>query len=145
MQKIYQFNAVNVYEGVNMEIADDAGCPLGWTFAVPPSVPDGWYAYFRGPDWIIIDRYPGSYPPVPPNPSLTTSYNPSPTTVGQPTTLSWTTTNANYVTFQSRGLTQYPANGSFSVTYGAVGTYNDEITAVGPGGSTSHFISLTVN
>ena len=103
--------------------------------------------------WILEQIATGAYnpisacpiPPPPEKPTVSASYSPNPATAGQPTTLSWTTTNATYVTFQSRGLTQYPANGSFSVTYGAAGTYNDEITAVGPGGSTSHFISLTVN
>lgn len=102
--------------------------------------------------WILEQIATGSYdpisacpiPPPPPLPTISASYNPSPATAGQPTTLSWTTTEANYVTFQSRGLTQYPAAGSFSVTYGAAGTYDDQITAHGVGGTISQPISLTV-
>lgn len=102
--------------------------------------------------WILEQIATGSYdpisacpiPPPPPSPTVSASYNPSPASAGQPATLSWTTTEANYVTFQSRGLTQYPANGSLSVTYSAAGTYDDQITAYGLGGSSSQPLSLTV-
>lgn len=66
MYVIYQYNAFSVYEGVNKEIGDAEGCPMGWTPVQPPIVPEGKFAYFRGPDWIIIDEYPGSYPPPEP-------------------------------------------------------------------------------
>lgn len=94
--------------------------------------------------WNNGQYSPVPIPPPPPIPTVFASYFPSPATAGQPITLSWTTTEANYVTFQSRGLTQYPANGSFSVTYGVAGTYDDQITAHGVGGTISRPISLTV-
>ena len=102
--------------------------------------------------WILEQIATGAYnpisacpiPPPPEKPTVSASYSPSPATAGQPTTLSWTTTNATYVTFQSRGLTQYPANGSLSITYPAPGTYDDVITATGNGGSTSQPISVQV-
>jgi hypothetical protein len=60
MQTIYQYDGNNIYTGVSEQIADDAGCPLGWTFSVPPPIPAGKYAYYLAPDWIIIDQYPAS-------------------------------------------------------------------------------------
>jgi hypothetical protein len=102
--------------------------------------------------WILEQIATGAYnpisacpiPPPPPQPTVTASYSPSPATAGQPTTLSWTTTNATYVTFQSRGLTQYPASGSLSITYPGAGIYDDVITAVSDGGSVSQPLSVTV-
>jgi hypothetical protein len=66
MPRIYQLDASQVYQGVSRDIGDADPCPLGWVWVTPPTVPDGKFAYFRGPDWIIIDEYPGSYPPPPP-------------------------------------------------------------------------------
>lgn len=60
MQTIYQYDGNNVYTGISQQIVDDAGCPLGWTFSVPPVIPEGKYAYYLPPDWIIIDQYPAS-------------------------------------------------------------------------------------
>lgn len=102
--------------------------------------------------WILEQIATGAYnpisacpvPPPPEKPTVTATYSPSPATSGQPTTLSWSTTNATYVTFQSRGLTQYPASGSLSITYPAAGTYDDVITAYGNGGSESLPISVQV-
>jgi hypothetical protein len=102
--------------------------------------------------WILEQIATGAYdpisacpiPPPPPQPTVTATYSPSPATAGQPTTLSWSTTNATYVTFQSRGMTQYPANGSLSITYPAAGTYDDVITAHGNGGSVNQPISIQV-
>lgn len=102
--------------------------------------------------WILEQIATGAYnpisacpiPPAPEKPTVTATYSPSPATAGQPTTLSWSTTNATYVTFQSRGLTQYPANGSLSITYPAAGTYDDVITAHGNGGSVNQPVSIQV-
>jgi hypothetical protein len=41
-------------------------------------------------------------------------------------------------------MTQYPANGSLSITYPAAGTYDDVITAHGSGGSEDLPISVQV-
>lgn len=102
--------------------------------------------------WILEQIATGAYnpisacpvPPPPEGPTVSASYSPSPAMAGQPATLTWTTTNATYVTFQSRGLTQYPANGSLSITFPARGTYDDVITATGNGGSISQPISVQV-
>lgn len=67
MQTIYQYDGENIYTGVSQEIADDAGCPLGWTFSVPPQIPDGKFAYYLPTDWVIIDERPA--PPIPPTPA----------------------------------------------------------------------------
>jgi len=76
MYVIYQYNAFSVYEGVSRDIGDADPCPLGWVWVAPPTVPEGKFAYFRGPDWIIIDEYPGTYPL--PEPPTETSINEPP-------------------------------------------------------------------
>ena len=58
MQTIYQYDSNNIYTGISDKIADDAGCPLGWTLSAPPQIPAGKYVYYLPPDWIIIDEYP---------------------------------------------------------------------------------------
>lgn len=64
MQTIYHIGPTNLYDGLSQEIADDAGCPPSWTLSVPPVVPEGKYAYFLGPDWIVIDQQPDPAPPT---------------------------------------------------------------------------------
>lgn len=58
MQTIYHFDAANVWNGEFREISDMDGAPPGWTFNAPPDVPQGKFAYFVGPNWIIIDALP---------------------------------------------------------------------------------------
>lgn len=64
MQTIYQFEENRIFTGLTNEIADDEGAPKGWTFEAPPEIPEGCFASFRGPDWVILDEYPlpGSTP-----------------------------------------------------------------------------------
>jgi hypothetical protein len=58
MLTIYHFDNRRVWTGESLVISNTDGAPPGWTFNAPPSVPQGKFAFFVGPDWIIIDEYP---------------------------------------------------------------------------------------
>ena len=62
MPTIYRYKSNGVFSGETREITDMEGAPIGWTFSEPPQVADGHYAFFSGPDWIVIDHVPE--PPV---------------------------------------------------------------------------------
>lgn len=68
MTTIYNYDAQFVYTGITKEITPEQGAPPQWTFTPVPEIPQGKFAYFVGPEWIIIDSYP-SPPPPPPEPT----------------------------------------------------------------------------
>lgn len=65
MVTIYHYDFQNVFDGLTQEISEDQGAPISWTFTPVPPIPDGKFAYFVGPSWIIIDER----PPLPPEPT----------------------------------------------------------------------------
>jgi hypothetical protein len=67
MPTIYNYDLQDVYTGITRDITPEEGAPPQWTFTPVPEIPDGKFAYFVGPDWIIIDEYPT--PPAPPEPT----------------------------------------------------------------------------
>ncbi len=81
-------------------------------------------------------------PPPPPPPAPTASLTANPNTIqqGQPTTLTWQTTNATDVSIDGVGAVQ--ANGSQSVTPSASTTYT--LTAKGAGGTQQATARVTV-
>ena len=80
-------------------------------------------------------------PPAPPMPTATLAANPSTIQQGQPTTLTWQTSNATEIIIPEMGT--LPASGSRTVTPSASTTYNLE--AKGPGGSADASARVTVN
>lgn len=78
-------------------------------------------------------------------PTVSASFSPNPVTAGVQTTLSWTSTDTNYVIISGYEPTQYPANGSLGITYNTAGTQTITVTAVGNGGSTSTSPTVLVN
>ena len=58
MVTIYHYDIYNVFSGMTREIADDEGAPPQWTFTPVPKIPDVKFAFFVGPEWIVIDQYP---------------------------------------------------------------------------------------
>ncbi len=83
-------------------------------------------------------------PPPPaaaPAPTATLAANPSVVRQGQPSILTWQTSNANEITVA--GLGTLPPSGSRSVTPSASTTYT--LVAKGPGGTTDASARVTVN
>ena len=80
-------------------------------------------------------------PPAPPTPTATLAANPAVVQQGQPTTLTWQTTNATDITIPELGT--LPASGSRTITPSASTTYN--LVAKGPGGSSDASARVTVN
>jgi peptidoglycan-associated lipoprotein len=76
-----------------------------------------------------------------PAPTATLAANPAYVERGQPTTLSWQTSNATDVDIQ--GLGTVPASGSRSITPSQSTSY--ELTAKGPGGTADASARVTVN
>ncbi|CAB5170565.1 hypothetical protein UFOVP155_31 [uncultured Caudovirales phage] len=58
MITIYHYDIQNFFDGLTREITEEEGAPLSWTFTPVPETPDGKFAYFVGPDWIVIDEKP---------------------------------------------------------------------------------------
>jgi peptidoglycan-associated lipoprotein len=80
-------------------------------------------------------------PPPPAAPTATLAANPNVVQQGQPTTLTWQTTNANDITIQ--GLGTVSASGSRSITPNTSTTYT--LVAKGPGGTHDASARVTVN
>jgi peptidoglycan-associated lipoprotein len=80
-------------------------------------------------------------PPPPAAPTATLAANPNVIQQGQPTTLTWQTTNASDITIE--GLGTVPASGSRTVRPGESTTYT--LMAKGPGGSQDATTRVTVN
>jgi hypothetical protein len=64
MQTIYNFDDNRIYNNISREIEDHEGISTSWTFNAPPEILEGKFAYFYGPDWIILDSYPTPVPYV---------------------------------------------------------------------------------
>jgi len=77
MQMIYHYDITGVFDGATMEIDDTAGAPPSWTFTPPPQTDSSHWAYFVGPDWIVIDERPVFTPPEPPAAVPTTPTTPA--------------------------------------------------------------------
>jgi hypothetical protein len=58
MITIYHYDIQNFFDGLTREIKENEGAPLSWTFTPVPAIPDGKYAYYIGPDWVIVDEKP---------------------------------------------------------------------------------------
>ncbi len=80
-------------------------------------------------------------PPSPAAPTASLAANPAVIQQGQPTTLTWQTSNANDITIE--GLGTLSASGSRTVTPNSSTTYS--LTAKGPGGSADASARVTVN
>src|SRR5258708_12143976 len=80
-------------------------------------------------------------PPAPTAPTASLSANPNTVEKGQPTTLTWQTTNANDVSID--GIGPVDANGSKAVTPADSTTYR--LTAKGAGGPPDPTPRVTVN
>lgn len=81
-----------------------------------------------------------------PAPAVFSAWTPNPTLATEPSILSWTTTNATSVTIGSTGTQSYGSTGSkeyasgfYKLTDTTVNdpTFNETITATGPGGTTT--------
>jgi len=60
---LYGFSSLTAYStNATKEVADGAGTPAFWTDVPVPSIPDGMFARWNYPDWVITDIE----PPVPP-------------------------------------------------------------------------------
>jgi hypothetical protein len=81
----------------------------------------------------------------PPAPTVTISASPTTITLGQSTTLAWSSTNAASCAASSAWSGSEPTTGSQSVTPTATGTLTFTLTCSGPGGSASASATLTVN
>lgn len=64
MITIHEIGAGGYWTGESTEIAEDAGCPQGWTRAPLPLLGDGEFAVFEAPIWAVVD-----IPYAPPAPS----------------------------------------------------------------------------
>jgi uncharacterized protein (DUF2062 family) len=67
---ICQLDAMRVYTGKSRELDKDEmrlPIPANWVAVEPPTVPEGWYALWRGDSWLLSRDYP--QPPPPPEPS----------------------------------------------------------------------------
>ena len=60
---LYGFNPLTAYStNATQEVADGSGIPAFWTDVPVPTIPDGMFARWNYPDWVITDVE----PPVPP-------------------------------------------------------------------------------
>lgn len=59
---IHQYDSNRIYTGVSREIADADPCPIGWTRAVLPELPQGKVARFNGTGWSYLDGVPDPDP-----------------------------------------------------------------------------------
>jgi hypothetical protein len=59
---IYNYSGINNYfTGQIRNIADDAGIPVLWTDEPMPSIPEGNWARYNNPGWVVTDVP----PPIP--------------------------------------------------------------------------------
>lgn len=66
---IHEIGAGGYWTGESIEIAEDAGCPQGWTRAPLPDLAAGEYALFEAPVWIVTETpYAPPAPLAPPVP-----------------------------------------------------------------------------
>lgn len=88
-----------------------------------------------------VAQVPPTPPPPPTAPTVALSVSPDVVNPGQPTTLTWNTTNATNVTIS--GLGTVTASGTKQVTPSDSTTY--ELAATGPGGERDTSARVTVN
>ena len=50
---IYQFGAGGYWTGASEQIAEDEGCPQGWTREPLPELGEGKFAVFEAPAWMV--------------------------------------------------------------------------------------------
>ena len=65
---ICQLDSMRCYTGKCRELDKDEmrkAIPAGWIAAPVPDVPEGWYALWRGDDWLLTREYPKPPPPEP--------------------------------------------------------------------------------
>ena len=63
MITIYEFSTINAYwTGAFREIPDGSGIPMFWTDDPLPSIPEGMFARWNNPGWVVTEIE----PPVPP-------------------------------------------------------------------------------
>ncbi|MGA9526886.1 MAG: peptidoglycan-associated lipoprotein Pal [Terriglobales bacterium] len=89
----------------------------------------------------VAKAEPPAAPPAPATPTATLAANPDVIQQGQPTTLTWQTSNANDITIAGMGTLS--ASGSRTVTPSSSTTYT--LVAKGPGGSSDASARVTVN
>jgi peptidoglycan-associated lipoprotein len=89
----------------------------------------------------VANATPPATPPPPPAPTATIAADPNVVQQGQPTVLTWQTTNSAEITIA--GLGAVPPSGSRSVTLDRSTTYTLE--AKGPGGTQDASARVTVN
>jgi len=82
--------------------------------------------------------------PVPPKPSVSSFFSPSPIFLGQETTLTWSATDATEIRLGSFGGQSFSVSGSQVYTPVGVGTFTETITAINQYGFTSKIISVKV-
>jgi hypothetical protein len=58
MITIYHYDIQKFFDGLTREITEGQGAPMSWTFTPVPTIPDGKYAYYIGPNWVIVDEKP---------------------------------------------------------------------------------------
>jgi hypothetical protein len=81
-----------------------------------------------------------------PPPTVTISVNPATITLGQPATLSWTTTDVTVCTSSGAWAGSEPTSSAgFSVTPTSTGSYSYILTCTGPDGSADDAATLQVN
>ena len=91
-----------------------------------------------------VTRVCNSAPSIP-APTVTLSANPTTITVGQSTTLSWSSTNATACTASGSWLGSEALNGSTPEIPASAGTATYGITCIGAGGTSSASTTVTVN
>lgn len=69
-----------------------------------------------------------------PPPTVSASFAPNPVFIDTPTTLSWTTTDADNVKLSTFGDQLFPANGSQDFTFTIAGSQSVYVTAIGLAG-----------
>lgn len=56
MQSLCQLGPGNIWTGESQEVADTAGCPVGWVNAAPPELPAGDVAQWVGAGWVFVPQ-----------------------------------------------------------------------------------------
>jgi len=60
---LYGFSSLTAYStNATQEVADGAGIPAFWTDMPVPTIPDGMFARWNYPDWVITDVEPPVLP-----------------------------------------------------------------------------------
>jgi hypothetical protein len=125
---------VDIDNGVGMNLSADG------SITVMPATTTVYTITARGQNSTIMAMTTVTVNPAPPS-IVTFAAQPASITSGSPTTLSWMTTNATSVTIDN-GVGMQLANGSVSVSPTQTTLYT--LTAVGPGGTVTAQVSVSV-